>query len=243
MPLPRSRRPVGASIPLYRSLTFGGLAEFNGLDTRQYRSRTEPCGYGTGEPCEEVFDPSRTMLGEEQERWLFRGLGRSRARWNVLAQQVPLMRLDVAPGEEVALKLDKWDAYPAARDRLFGFLRERRPSNPVAITGDLHDNWVGDLKLDFEVPGSKTVATEFIGTSISSDGDGAERSEEGEIALQENPHVLFHNYRRGYVRCELTPREWRADFRVLPYVTRPGAPVSTRASFVIESGRPGAVRD
>ncbi|WP_279632541.1 hypothetical protein [Streptomyces sp. Tu 2975] len=35
------------------------------------------------------------------------------------------------------------------------------------------------------------------------------------------------------------PERWTSDFRVLPYVTRPGAPVSTRASVVVEDGVPG----
>ncbi|NJN47937.1 MAG: penicillin-binding protein 2 [Candidatus Competibacteraceae bacterium] len=33
---------------------------------------------------------------------------------------------------------------------------------------------------------------------------------------------------------------WRTDFRTVPYVRRPGAPLNTRASFVVESGRAGA---
>nr|WP_225805113.1 hypothetical protein [Streptomyces sp. NK15101] len=31
----------------------------------------------------------------------------------------------------------------------------------------------------------------------------------------------------------------RADFRTVPYVTRPGAPVTTAASYVTEAGDPG----
>jgi alkaline phosphatase D len=33
----------------------------------------------------------------------------------------------------------------------------------------------------------------------------------------------------------------RADYQVVEYVTRRGAPKQTRASFVVENGRPGAV--
>jgi alkaline phosphatase D len=38
---------------------------------------------------------------------------------------------------------------------------------------------------------------------------------------------------------EVDRRQWRTDYRVVPYVKRPGAPVFTRQSFVIEAGRPG----
>ena len=54
-----------------------------------------------------------------------------------------------------------------------------------------------------------------------------------------NPHIKFNSNRRGYVRCDVTREEWRADFKVLPYVKRPGAPINTARSFTIEAGNPG----
>jgi alkaline phosphatase D len=51
--------------------------------------------------------------------------------------------------------------------------------------------------------------------------------------LPENPHIRYFNARRGYIGARITPDELRADFRVLPYVTRQGAPVHTAASFVV----------
>ena len=32
--------------------------------------------------------------------------------------------------------------------------------------------------------------------------------------------------------------EWRIDYHTVPFVTKPGAPLNTRANFVIESGGP-----
>lgn len=58
--------------------------------------------------------------------------------------------------------------------------------------------------------------------------------------MAENPHIKFLNRNRGYVRNVVTPTEWTADFRVVDFVTRPGAPVRTRATYLIEEGRPGA---
>jgi alkaline phosphatase D len=57
--------------------------------------------------------------------------------------------------------------------------------------------------------------------------------------LARNPHIHFFNAQRGYVRCSATPERLVADYRVVPWVTRPGAPIETRASFVVEAGRPG----
>jgi len=86
------------------------------------------------------------------------------------------------------------------------------------------------------------VASEFVGTSISSDGDGAEASEDGlaVAANGRNPHVIFHNYRRGYSVCHVSRSEWRTDFRIVPFATAAGAPLATVASFVVEDGQPAA---
>ncbi len=54
--------------------------------------------------------------------------------------------------------------------------------------------------------------------------------------MSENPHLHFFNSQRGYVKCEVTPQQWRTDYRVLPYVSWPGAPIATRASFVVANG-------
>ena len=52
--------------------------------------------------------------------------------------------------------------------------------------------------------------------------------------------MRFHNGERGYVRCALTRDRWTTDFHVVPYVRREGAPITTRASFTVEAGHPGA---
>ena len=69
--------------------------------------------------------------------------------------------------------------------------------------------------------------------------DGEDLDASGKNLLAANPHIKFTSYQRGYVRCEVTPESCRADFKVLPYVTTPGAPISTRTSFVTEAGNPG----
>ena len=72
MPLRRSSLPHGSSLRLYRRLTFGDLAEFSVLDTRQYRS-DQPCGDGNKPQCAEALAPGQTMMGAEQEQWFFDG--------------------------------------------------------------------------------------------------------------------------------------------------------------------------
>jgi alkaline phosphatase D len=60
------------------------------------------------------------------------------------------------------------------------------------------------------------VATEFVGTSITSTGDGPDKPKYLDALYAENPGVKFHNTERGYVRCEITPKKWQTDFRTSP---------------------------
>lgn len=116
-----------------------------------------------------------------------------------------------------------------------------RVRNLVVITGDRHENYAADLRRDPADPATPVVAAEFTGTSISTGGDGADLPHRGRLLLDANPDMKFYNGQRGYVRVELDQHLWRSDFRVLPYVRRPGAPIDTRAAYVMEDGRPGVV--
>ena len=86
------------------------------------------------------------------------------------------------------------------------------------------------------------IGTEFVGTSLSSGGDGQDVPPRIAAFLPENPQVRFFNGQRGYVRCRVTPDRWQSDYRIVPFVTKPGAPIDTKASFIVENGRPGAQR-
>ena len=245
LPLRRSSRPRGPDARLYRRLGFGDLAEFHVLDTRQYRD-DQPCdvrgqvGGRVVSGCVERLDRRRTLLGARQRGWLLAGLDRSRARWNVLAQQLLLAELDRRPGPERAYWTDAWDGYAADRARILGFLAARRPSNPVVVGGDMHSFWVNDLKVDNRRPDLPVVASEFVGTSITSAGVPYEQFRR---CLPDNPHVRFFESRlRGYVRCTVDRRRWRSDLRVVDTVQRPGAPVRTLATFVVDDGHPGPQR-
>ncbi|MEU3650496.1 alkaline phosphatase D family protein [Lentzea sp. NPDC034063] len=228
MPLRRSPR-------LYRRIGWGSLATFHMLDTRQYRT-DQACGDGL-QLCPERLEPERTMLGAAQEEWLFNGFRGSRARWDVLGQQVFFSQYDYIPGEVDKFLLDAWDGYVADRDRVVAALADVR--NPVVLTGDVHAAWGAEVKERWDDPSSKTLATELVTTSITAGGDGSEEYAETPLWLRENPHVKYFNNRRGYTVSRFTPDELRTDFRGLDYVTRPGSPVRTKGSFAVEDRRPG----
>jgi alkaline phosphatase D len=212
--------------PLYRHLDLGQLARLLLLDTRRYKSPLA-CGEGVKPLCPEATLPARTMLGPVQEQWLHRELTTSPAPWQILAQQVPFAPVDRLPGPDTAFHMDKWDGYPAARQRLLQLLSQRNKADTVILTGDNHNAWV---------MGVPPVATEFVCTSISSTGDGSAQRKEYAAVLTDNPHAHYLNSRRGYTLCTVTPQEWTTDFFSVPYVSRPGAPLTHEASFRLRQG-------
>ena len=243
MPI-RAALPTGPDARIYRRLRFGDLLEVNVLDTRQYRS-DQPCGDGITN-CEGRFDPNQTMTGAEQERWLLDGLRASTSKWNVLAQQCIFAEGDLNPlpgsvGRAGLFNVDQWDGYVAQRRRITEFLAgPHGPSNPVVITGDIHASLVNDIKVDYDKPASPTVATEFVGTSISSDFP-ADLIPAVVAALPDNPHVKdFDGLLRGYVVARVDQSQWRSDYRVVATVDLPVSPAFTRRSWTVADGVPGA---
>lgn len=223
LPLRRAARPTGPDMQLYRRLYWGGLATFHMLDTRQYRD-DQACRDGIVVGCDERFRPERTITGATQERWLTDGLRQSTARWDLIGQQVVFCQMDRIAGPVQGYNTDAWDGYVANRDRVEAAFAPVR--NAVVLSGDVHRHYAAEL----------TKGVELITTSISSERDGDEDT--GQAVLDDNPHVKFYKNRRGYVRAKVSPTELRADYRILRYVTRPGAAVETAASFVVADRDP-----
>jgi alkaline phosphatase D len=239
MPLRATSLPHGPNMQLYRKLPFGRLAEFLMLDTRQYRT-DQPNNDKYSRLNEDALSPKNSLLGERQREWLQSSLAGSPARWNVLAQQVMMGMVDQQAGEREEFSMDQWTGYSHERMALVEYFQDRQISNPIVLTGDIHSNWVNNLRVDDRQAETPVVATEFVGTSISSGGNGVSKPKDRETILAENPCVQFYNRERGYVRCTMTPESLRADYRAVEDITKPGAPAITRASFVVESGQPGA---
>ncbi|MFD9194272.1 alkaline phosphatase D family protein [Streptomyces phaeochromogenes] len=237
-PLRASQLPNGPDAQLYRRLHWGTLAQFDVLDTRQYRSN-QAYGDRPHIPGPESDDPARTITGAAQERWLIDGWRTSDAVWNVMPQQVCFSqrKLDLSPVAKVSM--DAWDGYRASRDRVLAGAKAAGIDNLMVLTGDVHVGYAFDIKDDFDNPSSRTLGTEIVTPSIASGGDGIVRPTNWATYLSANPHLKFYNGQRGYVRVRLTPEAARADFKTVSAVTTPGAPITTAASFVTEAGAQG----
>lgn len=206
------RRPDPNAIKLYRALDWGGLARILLLDTR-YIGRTRQLDYrrglglrllsdgaGTEAAVEDfrrtqLLDPSRTLLGAEQEAWLAATLAASKQRgqtWQVIAQQIAVGEQLVGAGAAAMVSpeahsnvrryvtiaerlgrmgmpwnLDAWDGYPAARNR---FLHScvANAANAVVLGGDSHNTWVNNLASPDDA--ARVAAIEFAGASVTSPG-------------------------------------------------------------------------
>lgn len=232
----------GAEMRIYSQLRFGRLANICLLDDRQYRdpqvcTRNGKAGSDTvavGD-CAALHDPKRTLLGAAQEAWIARALGGGGDAWNIVAQQTLFgARTLSSEGEKTAVWNDGWDGYPAARSRVQDSLRRNQARKVVLLGGDVHENWVGHVKADYDDPGSASLGVEFCGTSITSRTAGAPSLGQ---RLAKNPHFVFADaQRKGYGVVEFTPGRLTTSLRVVSDVTQPAPDIETLARFTVAAG-------
>ncbi|MET8242961.1 alkaline phosphatase D family protein [Streptomyces sp. NPDC005202] len=232
MPVRATAVPDGPHIRMYRRLEFGRLVRLNVLDTRQFRSDQATTQEG-------AESPSRTMLGAEQKQWLLDGLHDSPARWNLVASQIMMAETDLQTGPGKLWFYDAWDGYQAERNALLEEFKTVR--NPVVLSGDRHLTMISDLKEDFADPGSAVVGAEFVGTSISSNGDQDQAAfhAEWDPLKPDNPHWKVIDAHRGYHLLDVRRDGIDAEVRVVDTVVKPEATPSTLARLRVEAGRPG----
>ena len=143
---------------------------------------------------------------------------------------------DFLKGPGQRLWNDGWDGYASARTRLTDALRKNAVSNPVLLGGDVHENWVGHVKADYDDAASPSIGVEFCGTSITSRSAGNAKIPE---YLAENPHFVFaDSERKGYGVVDLTPRSLITTLRVVSDVTQAETTIETLAQFSVQAGRP-----
>lgn len=247
-PLPAWARPKGPDMKLYTAVDWGGLAQFQIIDDRQYRARRAcqpPELLARHEqyqvlvaPCADFDDPSRTMLGATQEKWLMNQLGTSKATWNVLAQETLMHkqgRIDPAHPEKGPLYSgDNWSTYPVARERIFSRWVEAKTSNPFAIGGDIHAFAADSIK-DPARPDAAPIGSEFVGGSITSLFHDASFKQQAEA----NELVFAENEVRGYGLADLTPKGGEVRYRGLADAKREDSAISDIARFTLDPTQPG----
>ena len=212
--------PVREGNHLYRNFSFGSLADLIMLDER-LAGRTAP----VESPEDSLYaDSGRTMLGEEQFRWMTRQLVRAQARWKIIGNQVIFTQLNIAR-ENMQMNMDAWDGYPYEQARFAKMLEINQFENIVFITGDTHSSWAFESVIDLgNSPESdlNPLAIEFGTTSVNSANSNESYPDSVVIVHEEllakvNPHLKYVNLRdHGYLMLTLTPEYARGDF----YFTR-----------------------
>jgi alkaline phosphatase D len=209
-------------------------------------------------------DPARTMLGAAQEAWLADGLRRSARRgtkWQVIAQQVVMghsvlppriaewltpqasaelriqVQMGVAAGRlGLPFTLDTWDGYPAARDRLLRSALDAN-ANLVVLSGDSHNAWGFDLRLDGAGAGA-----EFAGQSVTSWGyesylPWVDPADLARAMVATNPDLKWaETGRRGYMTVALTPSHARAEWLFLDTVLERSTRIAARHTMTSVRG-------
>lgn len=208
-----------------------------------------------------LADAGRSMMGAEQEKWLADGLAASvssGARWQVLAQQVimgatrfpiagsawvngamsPEIQTDIANRAKITAaglpySMDKWDGYPAARQRLYDSARAAK-ANIVTLTGDSHNAWAFDL-----ADKGGAIGVEFAGQSVSS--NGFERRFTGDplrIAadfVAANPDLKWMDAsQRGYFTLDISRDRVETEYVFVPAVGGRSTNVAGRRKIIAE---------
>ncbi|MFW2830906.1 alkaline phosphatase D family protein [Sphingomonas sp. ID0503] len=232
MPVRRASLPAAGTIAMARSQRYGTLLDAHFPDTRQFRT-PQPCGDGFKPYCAEVDAAKASIMGDLQEKTLAERIAKGGARWNLLAQQVMMMKLDRRRSFDTdpapILNMDSWAGYETPRARLLNRIGGK--GDLVVLTGDEHQNYAGEVLV-----GDAPKAIEFVATSISSGGDGEDVRSGTERMLANNPGLKFMNDQRGYLVCEVRPEAWQTDVMVIDRISTPGGALSRRARFAVPHG-------
>ena len=164
-------RPVSAgSTQLYRSFSYGSLADLIVLDLRQ--DRDEQVVFPA--EVDRVDDPDRTITGRAQLDWVKSQLASSQARWKLVGNPVMITPVVFPPLPDVVgglpagqvrqaladlldgtlpeaglpYNVDQWDGYTADRRELLQHIVDEGIDGVAFCTGDIHSTWACDVPLD-----------------------------------------------------------------------------------------------
>ena len=159
------RRVPGRQAPLPQP-AFGRTVELFVMDQRSHRFN-QPCDDAVEPPCADLR-PAARLPRPPPDELAQEGPERSKATWKILANEVTMMPTMVLGGSYFTY--DSWQGYPREREELLTHIRDEKIDDVVFVTGDIHTFIAGDVRTD--VGKGESVAVEFVGGSITSQGLG-----------------------------------------------------------------------
>ena len=116
-----------------------------------------------------INDPNRTMLGQNQLKTFEKAIKKSKAKFKVIFNEVPIQQY-------YALPYDRWEGYAAEREKLLAYIADH-VDNAIFMTTDVHANLVNDAR--YNTLGDAGV--QDSGILESTDGPVATENYSGEI--------------------------------------------------------------
>ncbi len=209
-------------------------------------------------------DPSRQLMGTDQEQWLattMRSSVTSGTRWQICAQQIVMGSLFTPPAAKdwfgpnlpepilrrvqtaqmaakagLPLNMDGWDGYPAARERFLS-AAQAADADLVVLSGDSHNAWAFDLEQD-----KRPTGIEIGGHSVTSPGfeaytPGVADPARVSALRASSPQLQWANTeKRGYVSVTLSTDKVTANWHMMDTIRAKSLAADTH-SMTVQRGR------
>jgi len=209
-------------------------------------------------------DPSRQLLGVEQEAWFadtIKASVKDGQKWQLVAQQVimgdvmtpknalELLAPDADPRAQAYVKggmaaaavgisaaMDMWAGYPQARKRVLQ-AAQAADADMVVVSGDSHNGWAFNLG-----EGGKPAGVEFAGQSVTSPGyESALKADPAKVAaalVAANPAMTWcDTSRRGYMTVAFTPEAARCDWVFMKTIRERTTALGTGQGATVKRGK------
>ncbi|MEQ8304144.1 MAG: alkaline phosphatase D family protein [Cyclobacteriaceae bacterium] len=236
--------PIRENRDLYRSISFGSLADLIMLDER-LAGRSKPADSLT---APDYNDENRSMLGDAQLQWFENELSNSKATWRLIGNQVifsDMLLSEVIPS--MPRNLDAWDGYPVEKASIKNHIESKRIQNIVFLTGDTHASWAIEVATDiyntYDPATSRGAFAVEFGTPSISAANSNERKSDSEVMesekklLQYNPHVKYTNNRdHGYVLLTLNNESATGQWYYVETLRKEGSEEYLGKEFSVQKG-------
>lgn len=227
---------------IFRTFAYGDLFDLIMLDTRMIgRDKQAGTDNNIGEDvgtAAQWTDPTRQILGTEQEAWFLQALSDSRARnagWRLIGNQIVFAQTRSPLAPYNILFSDFWDGYQAARERVINHIVNNGITNVAFLTGDIHSSFALEINTNpYATPAPAPFSVELVGPSITSQAfeDDDRKAIIVQALMAANPHLKYGEVtRKGYVLLDVTPERIQAEWYFVMHKVKNNASEELAISF------------